>query len=118
MINELGRRARAAGRVLARMTGEAKRDLLSAMADEVERSAPAILAANAGDMDQARTEGVSGALLDRLLLNEGRVAGMAAGLRSVGQLPDPVGMITGGWTLANGIRLERVRVPLGVIAVI
>jgi len=118
MINELGRQARAAGRVLARLTGEAKQDLLLAMADEIELSSPTILSANGGDMEQARTEGVSGALLDRLLLNRDRVLGMAEGLRSVAHLPDPVGMITGGWTLANGIRLQRVRVPLGVVAVI
>lgn len=88
------------------------------MADEVERRAAIILSANSADMEQARGEGVSGALLDRLLLTEDRISGMAAGLRSVANLPDPVGMITGGWTLANGIRLQRVRVPLGVIAVI
>jgi glutamate-5-semialdehyde dehydrogenase len=88
------------------------------MADEVERRAAIILSANSADMEQARGEGVSGTLLDRLLLTEDRISGMAAGLRSVANLPDPVGMITGGWTLANGIRLQRVRVPLGVIAVI
>lgn len=118
MINELGRQARAAGRSLARLTGEAKRDLLVAMAVEVERRASSILSANAGDMEEARSEGVSEALLDRLLLNENRIRGMADGLRSVARLPDPVGMITGGWNLANGIRLQRVRVPLGVVAVI
>ena len=118
MISQLGTQAREAGRLLAKQTGEAKRDLLLAMADEVERSASSILSANAGDMEQARAEGVSAALLDRLFLNEDRVKGMAAGLRQVAHLPDPVGMITGGWTLANGIRLQRLRVPLGVIAVI
>ena len=118
MISELGELARAAGRVLARLTGDAKRDLLLAMGGEVEKRASNILSANAEDMDQARTEGVSGALLDRLRLTEDRVAGMVGGLQSVAHLPDPVGMVTGGWTLANGIRLRRVRVPLGVIAVI
>ncbi len=118
MINELGKRARSASRILARQTGETRRGLLLAMADEVERRAEIILSANSADMEQARGEGVSGALLDRLLLTEDRISGMAAGLRSVANLPDPVGMITGGWTLANGIRLQRVRVPLGVIAVI
>ncbi len=118
MISELGRRARSAGRVLAGLTGDAKRDLLLAMADEVEQRATSILEANSEDMEQARNEGVSGALLDRLLLTEDRVRAIAAGLRSVANLPDPVGMITGGWTLANGIRLQRVRVPLGVVAVV
>jgi len=118
MIEELGRNAQAAGRALAGLTGEKRRELLLAMADEVQQLAPAILSANADDMKQARDEGVSGALLDRLLLTEDRVRAMADGLRSVAHLPDPVGMITGGWTLPNGIRLQRVRVPLGVIAVI
>jgi glutamate-5-semialdehyde dehydrogenase len=118
MINELGKQARAAGRVLARLTGEAKRELLLSMADEVQERVSPILSANTDDMAQARSEGVSGALLDRLLLTEDRVGAMADGLRSVAHLPDPVGMITGGWTLANGIRVQRVRVPLGVIAVI
>ena len=118
MINELGRQARAAGRVLAGLTGQTKRELLLAMADEVQQHVSPILSANADDMEQARSEGVSGALLDRLLLTEDRVRAMADGLRSVARLPDPVGMITGGWTLPNGIRLQRVRVPLGVIAVI
>jgi glutamate-5-semialdehyde dehydrogenase len=88
------------------------------MADEVQQHVSPILSANADDMAQARSEGVSGALLDRLLLTEDRVRAMADGLRSVARLPDPVGMLTGGWTLPNGIRLQRVRVPLGVIAVI
>ncbi|MGZ8784404.1 MAG: glutamate-5-semialdehyde dehydrogenase [Acidimicrobiia bacterium] len=118
MINELGRQARAAGRVLAGLNGQTKRVLLLSMADEVQQRVSPILSANADDMAQARSEGVSGALLDRLLLTEDRVRAMADGLRSVAHLPDPVGMITGGWTLANGIRLKRVRVPLGVIAVI
>ncbi len=118
MINDLGRQARAAGRVLAGLTGETKRELLLTMADEVQQRISPILAANAEDMAQATNEGVSGALLDRLLLTGDRVLAMAEGLRSVANLPDPVGMVTGGWTLTNGIRLQRVRVPLGVIAVI
>jgi glutamate-5-semialdehyde dehydrogenase len=118
MIDELGRQARAAGRVLARLSGDQKREMLLAMADEVQKRAAAILSANGDDMEQAGSEGVSGALLDRLLLTEDRISSMAAGLRSVAHLPDPVGMVTGGWTLPNGIRLQRVRVPLGVVAVI
>ena len=118
MIDTLGRTARAAARVLAGLTGDKKRELLLAMADEVQQRLPTILSANTGDMDQARTEGVSAALLDRLLLTEDRIQAMAEGLRSVARLSDPVGMITRGWTLTNGIRVQRVRVPLGVIAVI
>jgi glutamate-5-semialdehyde dehydrogenase len=69
-------------------------------------------------MGQAESEGISGALIDRLRLTEARIAGMVAGLRSVASLPDPVGRETGGWTLYNGVKLHRVRVPLGVVAVI
>jgi glutamate-5-semialdehyde dehydrogenase len=118
MISQLGKQARAAGRVLARQTGDVRTDLLLGMADAVEQHQDAILEANALDMDQARSEGVSGALLDRLLLTGERVRGMANGLRSVAHLPDPIGSVTGGWTLPNGIQVKRIRVPLGVIAVI
>jgi len=118
MIDELGRKARDAGRVLAGLNGAKKGELLLAMAEHVQQRRTTILSANADDMEQARTEGVSGALLDRLLLTEDRIRGMADGLRSVAHLPDPVGLVTGGWTLANGVRLQRIRVPLGVVAVI
>jgi glutamate-5-semialdehyde dehydrogenase len=88
------------------------------MADSLLEAEVALLEANAADMAQAAAEGISGALVDRLRLTQARVAGMAAGLRSVASLPDPVGRETGGWVLYNGVRLHRVRVPLGVIAVI
>ncbi len=118
MIDEIGRRARTAARVLAGITSARKQHALEAMAAGVEAAAEPILAANALDMDQAGAEGVSGALLDRQLLTPERVAGMAGGLRKVAALPDPVGVQTGGWRLYNGIRVQRVRVPLGVVAVI
>jgi glutamate-5-semialdehyde dehydrogenase len=118
MITQLGRQAREAARVLARQNGDVRADLLLGMADAVERHKGLILEANALDMGQARSEGVSGALIDRLLLTDERVRGMANGLRSVAHLPDPIGAVTGGWTLPNGIRLTRLRVPLGVVAVI
>jgi glutamate-5-semialdehyde dehydrogenase len=88
------------------------------MAAAARSAADEILAANAADMDQARSEGIGAALLDRLRLDPARVEGFAAGLDQVAGLPDPVGVLTGGWTLPNGIRLERRRVPLGVVAVI
>ena len=103
---------------MANVTGEEKRELLLGMAEQVEKRGSSILSANTDDMEQARSEGVSDALLDRLLLTSDRIHAMANGLRSVAHLPDPVGMLTGGWTLTNGIRLQRVRVPLGVVAVI
>ncbi len=118
MIDDIGRRARVASRLLATATTDEKNAALVAMAGAVEGATADLLAANALDMDQARAEGVSGALLDRQLLTEARVAGMADGLRDVAGLPDPVGVQTGGWKLYNGVRLQRVRAPLGVVAVI
>jgi glutamate-5-semialdehyde dehydrogenase len=88
------------------------------MAESLRAATPGLLEANAADMAQAAEEGVTGALIDRLHLDEKRIAAMANGLRKVASLPDPVGRETGGWALYNGVRLHRVRVPLGVVAVI
>jgi len=118
MIDQIGRTARAASRELAQSTGETRERALLAMADLVTESTPEILSANSVDMDQAVDEEITGALVDRLRLTEARIEAMAAGLRTVAGLPDPVGRETGGWVLHNGIRLHRVRVPLGVVAVI
>lgn len=118
MIEQIGQEARQASRRLAALTSDEKAAALITAADEIESRRAGILAANEADMEQARTEGISGALLDRLALDERRVRAMAEGLRSVARLPDPVGAVTGGWELHNGIRLQRVRVPLGVVAVI
>jgi len=117
-MDDYGRRARAAARALAQEPAARKSAALMAMADAVDAARPDILAANSADMGQGRDEGISAALLDRLLLTEGRVAGMAAGLRKVAALTDPVGVQTGGWRLYNGVRVHRVRTPLGVVAVI
>ena len=118
MIETIGERARAASRELAQSTGTARRQALLQMAGAVEGATVELLAANDADLQQAESEGIGGALLDRLRLTETRVAAMAAGLRTVASLPDPVGRETGGWVLHNGIRLHKVRVPLGVVAVI
>ncbi len=118
MIDDIGRRARTAAASLATVTTDEKNAALHAMANAVESATADLLAANALDMDQARAEGISGALLDRQLLTPERIAGMADGLRKVAGLPDPVGVQTGGWRLYNGVRLQRVRAPLGVVAVI
>ncbi len=118
MIEEIGRRAREASHGLRQSTGESRRQALLGMAAGVEEAAPAVLEANRADMSQAEGEGITGALIDRLRLDERRISAMAAGLRSVASLPDPVGRETGGWSLYNGVRLHRVRVPLGVVAVI
>ena len=88
------------------------------MAAGLSGSVDTLLEANSADMEQAATEGITGALIDRLRLTEARVGAMAAGLRTVASLPDPVGRETGGWSLYNGVHLHRVRIPLGVVAVI
>ena len=118
MIEEIGSRAREASHILRQSTGESRRQALLGMAAGVEEAAPAVLEANRADMAQAEGEGITGALIDRLRLDERRISAMAAGLRSVASLPDPVGRETGGWSLYNGVQLHRVRVPLGVVAVI
>ena len=118
MIEEIGSRAREASHILRQSTGESRRQALLGMAAGVEKAAPAVLEANRADMAQAEGEGITGALIDRLRLDEMRISAMAAGLRSVASLPDPVGRETGGWSLYNGVQLHRVRVPLGVVAVI
>ena len=118
MLTKIGREAKDASRVVARASTTQKNAALEAMAERLLAAGPVILSANAEDMEQARTEGVSGALLERLLLSEARVAGMATGLRQVAGLPDPIGILTDGWQLYNGLQVQRQRAPLGVVAVI
>jgi len=109
---------RAAAQVVAALGGEAKRALLHDMAAALEAQCAAVLAANARDMQEAAAKGVHGAMLDRLRLDETRVAGIANALREVAGLPDPVGVVTRRETRPNGLCIERVRIPLGVIAMI
>jgi glutamate-5-semialdehyde dehydrogenase len=118
VIAEIGRRAREAARSLAAATSGQKNAGLEAMAAHLDKGSGSVLVANAGDLERASSEGIGGALLDRLRLDEGRLAAMAGGLRKLAALPDPVGEVTGGWRLPNGIQLQRMRVPLGVVAVI
>ena len=118
MINAIGRRARLASRILASSSGQLRRAALNEMAERVVADSSELLKANSADLEQATDEGITGALLDRLTLTEDRIGNMAEGLRKVAALDDPVGRQTGGWRMHNGIRLHRVRVPLGVIAVI
>ncbi len=117
-LPELGRRVKDASRVLATASSSTKDAALHAAADLlVDRSAD-ILAANAADVDRAEAAGVSATVVDRLRLTATRIEGMADGLRMVAALPDPVGEITEGWTRPNGLAIEKVRVPLGVVAII
>lgn len=117
-IAELGRRSKAASRVLATASTAQKNEALFAAADALVASSAAILEANAADIRRAESEGVSPTVVDRLRLDDKRVASMAGGLRQVASLADPVGEVVDGWVRPNGLRISRVRVPLGVIAII
>ncbi|OOG52561.1 glutamate-5-semialdehyde dehydrogenase [Rhodanobacter sp. B05] len=117
-IREQAMACRDAAQVVAAMDTARKRALLRDMAAALEARSSAVLAANAEDMRHAAAKGVQGAMLDRLRLDEARVAGIASALREVAELPDPVGVTTRRETRPNGLAIERVRIPLGVIAMI
>jgi glutamate-5-semialdehyde dehydrogenase len=117
-VTDICREAKRASRALAQLDTGAKDAALHAIADALIERTPEILAANARDLQAGREAGLSSALMDRLRLDEGRVAGMAAGVRQVAALPDPVGEVIGGGRLPNGLDLRKVRVPLGVVAVV
>ncbi|MEQ1858831.1 MAG: glutamate-5-semialdehyde dehydrogenase [Chthoniobacteraceae bacterium] len=117
-IHDFGRRARAASRPLRRCsTGQKNRGLL-AMAGRLVAMQEEILAANAQDVDKAKADGLSAAMIDRLTLDPKRIAAMADGVRQVAELPDPVGEIIRDWTRPNGLRIQKVRVPIGVVGII
>jgi glutamate-5-semialdehyde dehydrogenase len=117
-IEDFGRRARSAARILARASAEQKNRALLAMADEFVAAAPAILEANAKDVAKATADGLSTAMIDRLTLNPKRLEAMADGVRQVAALPDPVGEVIREWTRPNGLRISKVRVPIGVVGII
>ena len=111
-------RAREAAHELALATRASKDAALSAMADALVAATDAVLAANAEDVEAARAGGTPDAMVDRLRLDAGRVVAMAGGLRDVAALPDPVGEVVRGSTLANGLELRQLRVPFGVVGII
>ena len=117
-VHDAARRARIASRTLASLTTTVKNRALHAAADAVLAHAERILAANAADLDAARAAGTAEAMLDRLALNPQRIDGIAAGLRQVAGLPDPIGEVLRGHTLPNGLQLRQQRVPLGVIGIV
>ncbi len=117
-ILDFGRRARAAARQLRLCTTEQKNAGIRAMADELLAAETEILAANAQDLEKAKANGLSGAMLERLKLDSKRLAAMADGVRQVADLPDPVGEIIREWTRPNGLHIEKKRVPIGVIGII
>ena len=115
---ELGRQAKAASRTLATASTGAKDAALQAAADLLVDRSPEILEANTRDIERAESDGVTSTVVDRLRLSDARIEGMAGGLRKVAGLPDPVGEIVEGWTRPNGLVIEKVRVPLGVVAIV
>lgn len=117
-VRALALRSRAAAAPLGRTSGEARAHALAAMAEALRRDAGSVIAANAQDMAAAREAGMAEALLDRLMLDEARVRAMADALDELAQLPDALGRVLERRTLSNGIELERVSVPLGVVGII
>jgi glutamate-5-semialdehyde dehydrogenase len=118
LMNRLGAEAVAAAHVLALATTRQKNLALTQIAAALRAGKAALLSANAIDMEAARAKGLSGAMLDRLALDEARVEAMARGVEDIAALPDPIGTITAHWTRPNGLDFARVRVPLGVIGII
>ncbi|MBX5469079.1 MAG: glutamate-5-semialdehyde dehydrogenase [Thermoleophilaceae bacterium] len=117
-VAEICAGAKRASRRLARLDAATRNAGIVAMADALEERTGEILAANARDMEAGREAGIGAALLDRLMLDEARIAGIAADARKVALLPDPLGETIEGWRLENGLDVRKVRVPLGVVAVV
>ncbi len=117
-MRRLGEAARAAAAALALASSESKNRALLASASAIRAHKGKILAANAKDMAEAKKQNLTAAMLDRLMLDDQRIEGMAAGLEAVAELPDPIGTVLAEWTRPNGLKIARVRVPLGVIGII
>ncbi|MDQ3262075.1 MAG: glutamate-5-semialdehyde dehydrogenase [Myxococcota bacterium] len=117
-LEELVGQSRQAARRLARLDSRTKDAALEAMAQALGAHTEGILEANAADMERSRAEGKNAAFLDRLLLDPSRVAAMAKAVREVAGLPDPIGEVTEGWKRPNGLKVEKVRLPLGVVLMI
>ena len=117
-VYEMGRKARAAALTLAVLSEEEKNEILKAMAGGIRAAAPKILEANSRDLAAGEERGLTSAMLDRLRLDAERLEAVAAGVEKVATLPDPVGEILGEWDRPNGIRIQQLRVPIGVIGII
>ena len=117
-MSAMGRAAKAAAQTLRLAEASARTRAIAAMAKAVRIEAPAILAANARDVAAARAAGLDAAMVDRLLLDEGRLEGVAQALETIAQIPDPVGEKIARWTRPNGLDIARVRTPIGVIGII
>ena len=118
LINTLADTARVAGRTLTVATGAQRKAALQTIADAIEARSAEILAANEKDMTAGRAANLNSSLLDRLLLTPERIKGIAGGARQVSELPDPLGITLRKSTLPNGIELEQISVPFGVIGMV
>ncbi len=118
LMDEIGRNARAAGRILANISTDDKDKALRAAAAAIRARAETIKAENAKDLAAGRAKNLTPALMDRLELNDARIAAMAKGLEEIAALPDPVGQVIAAWNRPNGLEIQRVRTPLGVIGII
>ncbi|MEN9778798.1 MAG: hypothetical protein RJB04_2553, partial [Verrucomicrobiota bacterium] len=117
-MTELGRRAKAASRELARLSADEKNRCLRAMAEGLVVAAPRLLEANALDLEVGKSLGLTGAMMDRLALNADRIAAMAQGLREVAALPDTLGRVLDTRDRPNGLRLRKITTPIGVVVII
>jgi glutamate-5-semialdehyde dehydrogenase len=117
ITNDLAQ-AKAAARTLALCSGASKQGALAEIVAALRDSRSEIIATNRGDLEAARAEGLNPAFIDRLALNDQRIEAMARGVEQVAALPDPVGEIIGGWRRPNGLEIQQVRVPIGVIAIV
>ncbi|MGU3401213.1 glutamate-5-semialdehyde dehydrogenase [Brucellaceae bacterium D45D] len=118
IMAEVGRKAKASAAPLSIASPQQKNDALEAAAVSILASREAIIAANRLDLDQAEKSGMAASFIDRLRLDEARIQGIAEGIRTIASLPDPVGAVIAEWDRPNGLHIERVRTPLGVIGVI
>ena len=114
----MGKNARKASQILTLATSEIKNNALEAMADDIEKNKENIIAANIKDIEKAKANNISKSFLDRLILNDERIKSISDGLREIIKIEDPIGQIISKWDRPNGLNIERVRTPLGVIGVI
>ncbi|WP_457563774.1 glutamate-5-semialdehyde dehydrogenase [Caminibacter pacificus] len=117
-MEEVLQKVKEASRVVATLNSGIKRKVLNEMADTLEKNAKSIIEANKKDLDYAKEANLSNALIDRLLLDEKRIKAMADSLRDIAKLKDPVGKIIDGWKLDNGLEIQKVKIPIGVIGII
>jgi glutamate-5-semialdehyde dehydrogenase len=117
-MEEMLQKVKDASRIVATLKGDIKRKILNEMAESLEKNQNEIIEANKKDLEYAKNANLSSALIDRLLLNENRIKSMADALRDIAALKDPVGRVIDGWVLDNGLRIEKVKIPIGVIGII